>query len=706
MEKLVSSFKKALALALSLALPSSPVAAQVGRGMVGPIAPSGGLPNGLAPAQLDQAFLSILDSLPQDTSLWPSTLQDLWSRYQPQTSLSEIDAILPMALAFHVLSQGQVSMETLTQWGLPDETVRGVVKLWDTSKQSPEMSQVMGQIQKELREIGQGRIELPSPTPSQVFPSLEALEGRPWDRPMGEGVVRVEVQEQGRVLWFQDSGKSVTPLHGSVLAKAPAPGRRWEKLPPGARLLKKRPAPIKVSLATKRDIPGIVAVAREVALENQKDVPSEKKSLRGFLISAYGRKEYDSYLNSPYTTVVVARNEKGRVLGFALYYTKELINPKDPAQELNYLARKAVEKQYGKETTMAVAKQIAVTYGSEGRGVSSFIRDFIKQDLREKGIDFLFVAVVDDQALIGTEFNVDGAIFFRNRISMLFNLTNGFKRLVDGFLYSHELELMRMNPDALPSGIHSRTLLGIAANPGKPLPGIAVPRKNLPSTYSSSRSPGVPGAEAEERGPWPPHGFAESFAEGILRYIYYQAWMAARVPAALTLISSLLLGVIVTALVFWPQAVADPADLATQVPILAVLLLMNAEALVFWLKKSKQVESREAYRTFMRLSSEQLGSRIRLLSGLRLANLILIPALVGTYLVLRYFFGSVDGGAIIVSVFVMTEWTQYNLYVLRSYLTGKQVKGGIYGQEVQRLKSILRKRRVSHGGKGSVSAPM
>jgi len=225
------------------------------------------------------------------------------------------------------------------------------------------------------------------------------------------------------------------------------------------------------------DIDRIVEIAQSLALERNQHRGREWLSNHGFLVSSYGRSEYETFMADDRTGTLVIE-VKGEVLGFLLYYNKDFIDSADPAQELNSLARVACEEAYGEGANLYVIKQVGIDYSSGHRGLGSALYTHLRAAAKRDGVDFIFAAVVNDEPIL-EQAEVLGATFpLPNRASADFHTSNGYELVVPLFLYTYE---RNASPDELPSGLHNRELYGLALNPSiRPLPDIAVHDLNLP----------------------------------------------------------------------------------------------------------------------------------------------------------------------------------------------------------------------------------
>lgn len=232
-----------------------------------------------------------------------------------------------------------------------------------------------------------------------------------------------------------------------------------------------------IRVAETKDIDRIVEIAQKLALERNQDKGSDWLSNHGFLVSSYGREKYEDFMADERTGTVVIEVQ-GEIVGFLLYYNKDFIDPKDPGQELNNLAKTSIESAYGDDASLYIIKQVGIDYSSGHRGLGSALYSYLRDLAQQDGINFLYAAVVNDETIAEQAQELGASFPLPNRASARFHTANGFTLAVPLFLYTHERDA---EPNSLPSGLHNRELYGIAIDQNrKPLPRIETPAKNLP----------------------------------------------------------------------------------------------------------------------------------------------------------------------------------------------------------------------------------
>ncbi len=250
--------------------------------------------------------------------------------------------------------------------------------------------------------------------------------------------------------------------------------RGWSEI---QRIRKGKP-PLAISRAKAGDLARLVEITEQVRLAAIRGKTEKEISDSGFLVWTYTEDYFRHYIEHPDSAIWVARGAGGVIHGFSVVYGKGVIHPDSTGQELNVLARRAIEARYGPDAEMLLVKQMAVdpAYGRTGTGRA--LVQHILARMVEYGIDFAGASIVNDDPLHGTRYDVPQAKLVRNNASAGLAFSSHGKRVASGFLYSDAIAGFEQDPGTLTTGIHAFDFFALSLNRRKPFSEFAIPESN------------------------------------------------------------------------------------------------------------------------------------------------------------------------------------------------------------------------------------
>jgi GNAT superfamily N-acetyltransferase len=231
--------------------------------------------------------------------------------------------------------------------------------------------------------------------------------------------------------------------------------------------------------AREADLERLVEITEKVRLASQKDKSEGELSDTGFLAWSYDVDYFRHYVEHEDAKVWVGRDENGVVNGFALIYGRGVMDPADPAQEYNAIARRAVERRYGPDEEFMIVKQMAVDPAVARTGTGRQLANHMIARLLEHGIDLIATTIVNDDPLRGTRYDIPEAKLVRNNASGGFAEAMGGTRVGHGFLYEKEIERFKRDRAEATMGIHAFDFWGLSLNRRKSFPVLTIPGANL-----------------------------------------------------------------------------------------------------------------------------------------------------------------------------------------------------------------------------------
>ena len=215
--------------------------------------------------------------------------------------------------------------------------------------------------------------------------------------------------------------------------------------------------------ATYDDIPGIRELVKKSLISEhyEDDIRST-----GFVVNPEPE-FYRYYIDNSYAYIRVIKNLNNKVIAYALSYSKELIEPKDPTHELNRIILEGMKKKYGNNENFLILKHCIICKEERGKGLAQKLQNKALLKAKMLNMSFVFSPIVNDINIKKIDKTLPTNMLINNIISSRayskIQQTKQFdiKKLLDNFIYSHEYEQFKKKKIVPDYGIHVWEIYGI-----------------------------------------------------------------------------------------------------------------------------------------------------------------------------------------------------------------------------------------------------